>query len=121
MKPVSFLGIVILAGAAALALFGAGMTTFGLVENLRSQEVRTVSLPELVSASGDVKEFQLMAKEPELNLECRPELMSDHEQSLPDFEIILVTDLPDRHAPKLVTFSGCPLTDNCTNRAAETY
>ena len=122
MKQTGLFGIIILVGAVAVALLGTGIATFAWDGGLRHQNVRVVSIPELESVSGEMKEFQLVVKEPTVKLECRrPELMSEREQSLPDFEIILVTELPDPHAPALVSFSGCPLADTCANRAAETY
>jgi hypothetical protein len=121
MKQVSLYGIVVLVGAVALALFGTGIATFPWGEGLRHQKVMAVSIPELESVTGEVKEFQLVVKEAEVNLECRPELMSEREQPLPDFKVILVNELSNPHAPELVSFSGCPLTDRCANRAAETY
>jgi hypothetical protein len=121
VKQASLYGIVILVGAAAVALFGTGIATFVWGEGLRSQKAVSVGIPELESINGDIKEFQLVAKEPEVNLECRPDQMSEREQSLPDFEVILVNELPDPHAPQLVSFSGCPLANRCSYRAAETY
>ncbi len=121
MKQASLYGIVILVGAAAVALFGTGIATFMLGETLHSQESVSASIPELESINGDIKEFQLVAKEPEMNLECRPDQMSEPEQVLPNFEVILVNELPDPHAPQLVSFSGCPLANRCSDRTAETY
>jgi hypothetical protein len=119
VKQVSLYGILILIGVAAL--FGAGVATFGLGDTLASQTAAPAGLPDLEPIGGEMKAFQLVVKEPEVKFVCRPELMNEGEQPLPDFELILVNDLPDQHAPELVSFSGCPLTDRCVNRAAETY
>ena len=122
MKKTALYGIVILVGAIALALFGTGIATFARGEDLlRRQKDMAVSIRELGSVSGETKAFQLVVKEPEVTFVCRPELMNKGEQPLPEFELILVNDLPDRPAPELVSFSGCPLTDRCANRTAETY
>ena len=119
MKQVSLYGIMLLIGVAAL--FGAGLATFALGDMLRSQTAAPASIPELEPANGELKVFQLVVKEPVAKFVCRPELVHESEQPLPDFELILVNDLPDRPAPELVTFSGCPLTDTCSRRVAETY
>jgi hypothetical protein len=121
IRRASLFGIVILVGAAASALLGTGIATFAWEEGLPHQNVGAISIPELEPVSGDATGFQLVVKEPEVKLECRPELMSEREQSLPNFEVILVNELPDPHAPELVTFFGCPLADSRSNRAVETY
>lgn len=121
MKKVSLYGSVILVGMFALALFGAGIATFGLGDTLRRQIVAPADLPALEPIGGEMKAFQLVVKEPVAQSVCRSELMNEPGQPLPDFELILVNDLPDRPAPELVSFSGCPLTDTCSRRAAETY
>jgi len=119
VKQVSLYGIIILVGV--VAVFGTGIATFVLGERLRSQKAVPTSIPELESVSGDIKEFQLVVKETEVNFECLPEQITDRDQDPPDFKVILVNELPDLNAPDLVSFSGCPLTDRCPDRAVETY
>ena len=119
MKQVSLYGIIILVGV--VAVFGTGIATFVLGERLRSQKAVPTSIPELESVSGDIKEFQLVVKETEVNFECLPEQTTERDQGPPDFRVILVNELPDLNAPDLVSFSGCPLTERCSNRSAETY
>lgn len=122
MKKATLYGIVILVGAIALGLFGTGIATFARGEDLlRRQKDMAVTIPALEPVNGEMKAFQLVVKEPVARFVCRPELMNEPEQPLPDFELILVNLLPDRPAPELVTFSGCPLADTCSRRAAETY
>ncbi len=119
MKQVSLYGIIILVGV--VAVFGTGIATFVLGERLRNQKAVPTSIPEVESVSSELKEFQLMVKETEVNFECRPEQITERDQGPPDFKVILVNELPDLNAPDLVSFSGCPLTERCSNRAAETY
>ena len=119
MKQASLYGIIILVGV--VAVFGTGIATFVLGERLRSQKAVPTSIPELESVSSDIKEFQLVVKETEMNLECLPEQVTEGDQGHPAFKVILVNELPDLNAPDLVSFSGCPLADRCSNRAAETY
>jgi len=120
VKQVSLYGIIILVGV--VAVFGTGIATFVLGERLRNQKAVPTSIPELESVSSDIKEFQLVVKETEVTFECRPEQITERgDQGPPDFKVILVNELPDLNAPDLVSFSGCPLTEKCSNRAAETY
>jgi hypothetical protein len=119
VKQASLYGFIILVGV--VAVFGTGIATFVLGERLSSQKAVPTGIPELESVSGDIKEFQLVVKETEVNFECLPEQITERDQGPPDFRVILVNELPDPHTPDLVSFSGCPLADRCSNRAAETY